>query len=745
MPRTDPTREGSSENQPSLGEHNQPTPSTELWSGPRSDIPEQLGQYRIKKRLGGGGMGSVYLVENTELEREEALKVPHFGDGADTELLERFLREARSAAKLDHANLCPIYDADVIDGIWFLTMRLLPGKPLSAWTDRPHPPHEALKIVTKLAQALDHAHSQGVIHRDLKPSNVMMCPSTGPTVMDFGLAKHTRQPDQKLTQTGTTLGTPAYMPPEQVKGELDQMGPTSDVYSLGVILFQLLTGRLPFEGTPGEVMGKVLFVESPVPSELLPGLSPTLDALCRKAMAKAPEDRYLSMKAFAAELLDVLQALPVPAAKRETGAIHDDRTLLPGTAPASPRSPPRKEPPIPPIPLPDRTAADEPKAAKSGRRRQGAATQTVAAGPGAFRPWVVAWLGLSLLAVASLAGVGFWLLRDRGGAGKNELVNSNDMKMVRIPGGKFLMGSPREETGRDDKEEVQHLVEVSDFYLGAFEVTQKQFRQVMGYNPSYFSTNAKGKEGVQYKPAQAPGMRGGGGLPGGGGGAIGGMPGMPGGGFGGMGGPGAATGAAEPTSGLFLPGGGAGAQIPGGEDTENYPVENVSWDEAREFCERLTGKDTKKPAGWRYRLPTEAEWEYACRAGAPAYQVFHFGNTLSSAQANFDGNFPYLGPDKGAYLKRTCRTGSYTANAFGLYDMHGNVWEWCHDWHGADYYGTSPVKDPQGPFEGAYRVIRGGGVSGGGQHCRSAYRHAYAPHLRSYELGFRVALVPWDR
>src|SRR5262249_24966394 len=153
---------------------------------------------------------------------------------------------------------------------------------------------------------------------------------------------------------------------------------------------------------------------------------------------------------------------------------------------------------------------------------------------------------------------------------------------------------------------------------------------------SHFSTNAKGKEGVQYKLAPGPGLMGPGGLPGGGGGAIGGMPGMPGRGFGGTGGPGATRGAAEPRSGLFLPGG-AGAQIPGGEDTENYPVENVSWEEAREFCERLTGKDTKKPVGWRYRLPTEAEWEYACRAGATAYQVFHFGNTLSSAQANFDG------------------------------------------------------------------------------------------------------------
>jgi formylglycine-generating enzyme required for sulfatase activity/serine/threonine protein kinase len=744
MAVTSESREGSSENQPSVGEHNQPTPSTEYWSGARTDMPEQLGLYRIKKKLGGGGMGAVYLVENSKLQREEALKVPHFDSRDDPSVRERFLREARAAARLDHPNLCPIYDADVIEGIWFLTMRLLPGKPLSAWTVRPHPAPEAIKIVTKLAQALEHAHSQGIIHRDLKPSNIMMCPGTGPTVMDFGLAKQTLHTDQKLTQTGTTLGTPAYMPPEQVKGELDLVCPASDVYSLGVILFQLLTGRLPFEGTLGEVMGKVLFVEAPVPSEFQPGLSPALDALCRKAMAKAPEARYPSMKAFAAELIDMLHTIPATAAtptpKKETYDLHDKVTMIPDKAPVSARPPERKEPPIPPVPSLDPTAADDPKARRPGRKRQAAPTRTDAAAQGALRWWVVVGLSLVLLMVIGLAGAGFWLLQNRGAANKNEFVNSIEMKLMFIRGGTFLMGSPKEEAGRDVNEEQQHPVEVSEFYLGAFEVTQKQFRQVMGYNPSHFSTNAGGKEGVQYTPPAGPGPGGGGAL-----GALGGGGGQFGlGGGGGGFGPGGGRGPMEPKSGPFLPGG-AGAGLSRSEGTEDYPVENVSWEEAREFCEKLTGKDTKKPAGWRYRLPREAEWEYACRGGAPSYQVFHFGNSLLSTQANFDGNFPYGGSDKGVHLERTCRAGSHRANGFGLYDMHGNVWEWCHDWHGAGYYGTSPLRDPQGPPDGINRVIRGGGVSGGGQDCRSACRRGHAPANRSYELGFRVALVPWDR
>jgi serine/threonine protein kinase len=272
-------------------------------------MPEELGRYRIKKRLAAGGMGAVYLVENTELQREEALKIPYLDSGDAAVLRERFLREARAAAKMDHPNLCPIYDVGVIDGISFLTMRFLRGKPLSAYTGSPFPAREALDIVIKLAQALDHAHQKGVIHRDLKPSNVMMCPSSGPTVIDFGLAKQTTKRDQKLTETGAMLGTLAYMPPEQVRGQLDRLGPASDIYSLAVILVELLTGRVPFKGTQAEVMDMIIYSETPVPSELWSHLGTDFDAVCRKAMAKAPEDRYPSMKAFAAELMELQRSV----------------------------------------------------------------------------------------------------------------------------------------------------------------------------------------------------------------------------------------------------------------------------------------------------------------------------------------------------------------------------------------------------------------------------------------------------
>jgi formylglycine-generating enzyme required for sulfatase activity len=266
--------------------------------------------------------------------------------------------------------------------------------------------------------------------------------------------------------------------------------------------------------------------------------------------------------------------------------------------------------------------------------------------------------------------------------------NSVGMKLRRIPAGTFLMGSPDDEPERL-ADEQQHEVEITkDLSLGAHEVTQEQFREVMGYNPSVFSafTNyGQGRPGTQYsysKPA-------------------------------------------------------AGQKYVTGYDTDAFPVENVSWEEAVEFCRRLSALPMERKAGRTYRLPTEAEWEHACRAGGGP-RPFYFGHTISPRQANFDATFPYDGAPRGTSLRRTCKVGSYAANRFGLHDMHGNVREWCADWYDADYYGKSPRRDPQGPSGGSLRVIRGGGHSSAGQACRSAVRFSGAPGLRDPDLGFRV-------
>jgi formylglycine-generating enzyme required for sulfatase activity len=172
----------------------------------------------------------------------------------------------------------------------------------------------------------------------------------------------------------------------------------------------------------------------------------------------------------------------------------------------------------------------------------------------------------------------------------------------------------------------------------------------------------------------------------------------------------------------------------GGPD---HPVENVSWEEAVEFCRRLSAMPAEKAAGRKYRLPTEAEWEYACRAGSET--PFAFGLSLSDSQANFNGRFPYGGAAHGDFAEKTLPVGSFPPNNFGLCDMHGNVWEWCADWLNSDYYGRSPKRNPQGPEAGSYRVIRGGSWQSHAATCRCAYRNGLSQGSRDRFTGFRVA------
>lgn len=285
-------------------------------------LPEQFGRYRILSTLGRGGMGTVYLAHDTMLDRRVALKVPHFERGSHT-LLERFRREARAFASIVHPNICRIYDVGEVGGTHFLTMEYVEGKLLSnmvrdgGWW----PPSAAAWLVRDLATTMQAVHAHGAVHRDLKPSNVMLRPDGHPIILDFGLARRTDDYDSRLTGEGVLLGTPAYMAPEQMEGDLDAPAQAADIYSLGMILYELLTGRVAFEGRFPIVLARALSEEPRPPTSLRPDLDRALERICLMALAKRPEDRFASMADFATALGAYLQnkgvtsapALPPPA------------------------------------------------------------------------------------------------------------------------------------------------------------------------------------------------------------------------------------------------------------------------------------------------------------------------------------------------------------------------------------------------------------------------------------------------
>ena len=266
-------------------------------------LPVQFGRYRIERELGRGGMGAVYLAHDQQLDRKVALKVPIFKDD-DSEAVERFYREARAMATMQHANLCPVYDVGQFERWHFLTMAYIDGQSLSQYVKASGAlvPMEALALLKKVALAVQIAHESGIVHRDLKPANIMLTKAHEPIIMDFGLARRQKIGEVELTQAGAVLGSPAYMAPEQVEARHQEIGPATDVYAMGIILYESVTGRRPFEGSPASIFGQVVSREPDPPSNWRPELSPEIDAICLKAISKSPSQRHASAAAFADDL-----------------------------------------------------------------------------------------------------------------------------------------------------------------------------------------------------------------------------------------------------------------------------------------------------------------------------------------------------------------------------------------------------------------------------------------------------------
>ncbi len=310
-----------------------PAGSPEMATGERPRL--SFGRFELVRELGRGGMGVVYLARDPVLGRDVALKVPRPEVVVTAEARRRFMRKAHIAAVLDHPNIVPLYEAGELGSVAYLVSAYCDGRSLSAWLKvhrEPVPERVAARLIATLGGAVEHAHERGILHRDLKPGNIMLqAPDTAapastdlstliPRITDFGLAKLTED-DGDLTRSGMAMGSPPYMSPEQAAGRLRDLGPTTDVYTLGATLYELLTGRVPFRGeTSTETIRQVIQDDPIAPRVLRPKISRDLETICLHCLNKDAARRYQSAAALAQDLERFLAGRPIlarPASPRE--------------------------------------------------------------------------------------------------------------------------------------------------------------------------------------------------------------------------------------------------------------------------------------------------------------------------------------------------------------------------------------------------------------------------------------------
>jgi formylglycine-generating enzyme required for sulfatase activity/tRNA A-37 threonylcarbamoyl transferase component Bud32 len=571
------------------------------------DAGRTLGQYRVLKPLGKGGMGEVYLVEHDILRTRHALKLLPAERAQTAGFLQRFRDEARVMAQLRHPGIVHVTHADICDGHHYLVMDFVAadsgGTPFDMQEALDAAPEcrldadVAARLAIGICEAVGHAHAQGVVHRDLKPANVLLTSrnlaKAEARVADFGLARLVGEDwlrsviDVSLRQsmslgamptmagardernsTGAILGTYEYMSPEQRDGgEVDHR---SDIYALGVMLYRMVTGR--------RLSGR-----AKAASRLVPGLSPDWDTVIDACLEDEPVDRPESLAAVAAALRKASTASRASVSGRPVKAA------------------------VPPAVRRDRTAVQNVDMPMRSPKQ------------------------------------GDSMAVDLGGGVKLEL--------VWVEPGTFEMGA---NDGVSVEKPVHRVTLTKGYWMGKYEVTQEQWERVMGSNSSYFK----------------------------------------------------------------------GAQ---------NPVEKVSWADCQKFIQKLNGRaegSGSTPTGHAYRLPTEAEWEYAARGGAASRGFTYAGGNSLDEVAWYSGNSG----------SKTHPVGQKKANELGLYDMSGNVWEWCQDWYGD--YPSKTATDPTGPASGSLRVRRGGSWISATAGCRGAGRSRLSPSHASLHLGFRVALAP---
>ena len=656
------------------------------------------GRYEIVERLGAGGMGEVWRATDTDLDMTVAIKVLPGVLARNDHSIRALMREAAVSLKLTHGNICRLYNFRSDEEIKYLVMEYIAGKTLEDLLDeregRKLPLDVLLPIIGPVAEALDYAHGQTspILHRDIKPSNIMVAGDGTAKLLDFGIARELKDSMTRVTGQETS-GTLLYMAPEQFSGGAPS--PAGDIYALAATAYECLAGHPPFHR--GAIGHQLLHV---APDEI-PDLPHHINAALQAALAKTPDDRPASASAFIATLAKEPQA-PAAAAPAETTETVESTEPL-----RSEDIVPEAEDAVAEMTdTPSETDLEVDAAAPTSVESDGEPDASPAASPGEIADERSDRIGQTVrgqhdakatrrrqrLKVLMAIGVGATLL----GLGVYLAVRpgSSDSS-VPIPA--LSAGEAREK----QKQGAEALgVPVSDTLDLGNGVTMKLALIPAGKFTMGSPDSEKDRdkdEGPQHQVTITKPFY---------------------------------MGATEVTQAQWKavmdtqPWEGKTYAKAGADNAANY----ITWDDATAFCTALS-----KKAGRTVRLPTEAEWEYACRAGTTTAYCFGDDASKLGDYAWYDDN-AYDKDEKYAHP-----VGVKKPNAWGLYDMHGNVWEWCADWY-ADSYANTDAQDPKGPANGKYRVLRGGSWDGDPDLCRAAYRTRFTPGYRRYR-GFRVVVV----
>jgi formylglycine-generating enzyme required for sulfatase activity len=631
--------------------------------------------YRLVEQLGSGGMCVVWkaidLIQETGEARnsEVAIKFLSRNFKRHPDALKALVREFNRYNRLSHPNILKAHNLDCIGDTYFLVMELLKGIPLKQFI-KSHPSGisliEAKPIIKDMAEALAYAHQEGIAHLDFKPANVFYDPDDNiAKLIDFGIARPLEQSERDETRFDPgSLGaiTDPYASYEMLlaldteprdDNELEP-DPRDDIYGLACVTYELLSGKHPFKRKKATIAKYKKLSPNPIK-----GLNNKQNQALWRALAFYRDERTPTASQFLAELfpekkwLSWAEDRATKQRRQLEQKVAEERRqaeLARQQAEENRRLLEQAEEKIRQL---EQKVAEERRQAELARQqaeekiRQLEIEKQKVAEERRQAEENKGKLFKFQIVTVNARGKIIKRIPKKARYQTEDLGNGVTLEMVYIPEGRFLMGSPETEKGRNSDEGPQHQVTLEPFYMGKYPVTQAQYKAVMGKNPSYFKSWFKGK---------------------------------------------------------------------------NRPVEQVSWHDAVEFCKRLS-----EMTGRTYRLPSEAQWEYAARAGTTT--PFYFGDTITSKLANYNSN-------------KTTDVGSFPPNAFGLYDMLGNVWEWCADpWHdnyeGAPTDGSVWEEDPSRNK----RVRRGSSWDLNADFCRTAYRDWHVPGGRFDKVGIRVVWV----